>query len=263
MNGLYKRRGALKTIGIAAGTVFLNAAGQSRAIAAETASLLPQGATRLAELTRRLAAAPRRRDFKSVPMILDDREQWDYEALAEVFGYQGQPRQVWVNTDLAGQWPDAMRNALNTEIWSFRHPDTLLVAATHGSAHLALLDQAAWNKYALGQLPGNKLTSNTQLRKLPAQSIGVGDHRNVAGAYSTQDNSIPALLARGVVFMTCHNAIWELAETLHAAGSNPDKLAVDALAADLTNHVIPQAIVTPGIVATVLELQQAGFHYAH
>ncbi|CAM2169270.1 hypothetical protein PSAC2689_190125 [Paraburkholderia sacchari] len=60
--------------------------------------------------------------------------------------------------------------------------------------------------------------------------------------------------------MTCHNAIWELAETLHEAGNNPDKLAVDALAADLTNHVIPEAIVTPGIMATVLELRQLGFH---
>ncbi|WP_028218757.1 hypothetical protein [Paraburkholderia oxyphila] len=66
--------------------------------------------------------------------------------------------------------------------------------------------------------------------------VNFGDHRTVAGAWSTQDNSVPALLARGVVFMTCHNAIWELAETLHAAGSNPDKLAIDALAADLTCH---------------------------
>lgn len=48
------------------------------------------------------------------------------------------------------------------------------------------------------------------------------------------------------LFMTCHNAIWEL--------------AVDALAADLTDHVIPEAIVTPGIMATVLEFWQAGFH---
>ncbi|WP_197732845.1 hypothetical protein [Paraburkholderia pallida] len=58
--------------------------------------------------------------------------------------------------------------------------------------------------------------------------------------------------------MTCHNAVRELAETLHAAGSNPGKLAIDALAADLTNHVIPEAIVAP-----VLEFQQTGFHYAH
>ncbi|CAM2169266.1 hypothetical protein PSAC2689_190124 [Paraburkholderia sacchari] len=182
MTGLSRRRGALKTIGMAAGTVFLNAAGQSRAVAADTSSLLPQGATRLAELTKRLAAAPRRRDFKTVPMVLDHREQWDHEALTEGFGYQGKSRQVWVNTDLAGQWHDGMRNTLNTEIWSFRHPNTLLVSATHGSAHLALLSQSAWDKYGLGRLPGNKLASNTLLQTLPAQSIGVGDPRNIAGA---------------------------------------------------------------------------------
>ncbi|MFX1765213.1 hypothetical protein PWP93_22050 [Paraburkholderia sp. A1RI-2L] len=60
--------------------------------------------------------------------------------------------------------------------------------------------------------------------------------------------------------MTCHNAIRELAETLHEAGHNPTSIAIDALAADLTNHVIPEAIVAPGIMATVLELRQLGFY---
>ena len=37
---------------------------------------------------------------------------------------------------------------------------------------------------------------------------------------------------------------------------------LEALAAELTNHVIPSAIVTPGAVGTLPELQQVGFHYA-
>ena len=36
----------------------------------------------------------------------------------------------------------------------------------------------------------------------------------------------------------------------------------DALAADLTNHLIPGVVLTPGAVATLPELQQAGFYYA-
>jgi hypothetical protein len=59
----------------------------------------------------------------------------------------------------------------------------------------------------------------------------------------------------------CHHAIWEFAKTLHTSGPNPDKLATEELAADLTNHVLPQAIVVPGLVATIAELETAGFTY--
>jgi len=37
---------------------------------------------------------------------------------------------------------------------------------------------------------------------------------------------------------------------------------LEALAAELTTHVIPSASVTPGAVGTLPELQQVGFHYA-
>ena len=36
--------------------------------------------------------------------------------------------------------------------------------------------------------------------------------------------------------MACHNAIWEHAERLLNAEQNPDHLAVEAIAAELTNH---------------------------
>jgi len=65
-----------------------------------------------------------------------------------------------------------------------------------------------------------------------------------------------------VVFMSCHNAIWEQADTLIKRDQNPDHVAVDVLAADLTNHLIPGVVLIPGAVGTLPELQQAGFHYA-
>jgi len=57
------------------------------------------------------------------------------------------------------------------------------------------------------------------------------------------------LQRRGAVFMACHNAIWEHAERL-LNEQNPDHLAVEAIAAELTNHLIPNVVLTPGIVAT-------------
>ncbi|HDR9771643.1 TPA: transcriptional initiation protein Tat [Burkholderia cepacia ATCC 25416] len=262
MSDRHARRGALKTLGLAAGTALLAAARPARAAAPETGTLLPGGATHLADLTRRLAAAPRRRDFKTVPMILERPDQWDHAALAELAGYRGGPKQVWDNTELGGPWLNLMRNSLNAQIWSYRHPDFLVVSATHGSAHLALFDQAAWDKYGLAKFAGAAFPANTLLDAKPAQSKGAQDHESPDGAFSSHDNSIAALQQRGVVFLSCHNAIWELAERLDGANANPDKLPLDALAADLTNHVIPSAIVTPGAVGTLPELQQAGFTYA-
>jgi intracellular sulfur oxidation DsrE/DsrF family protein len=82
------------------------------------------------------------------------------------------------------------------------------------------------------------------------------------GPFSGEDNSIPALMRRGVVFMSCHNAIWEHAGTLIKLGLNPDRLSHDALAAELTNHLLTGVVLIPGAAGTLPELQQVGFHYA-
>jgi hypothetical protein len=65
-----------------------------------------------------------------------------------------------------------------------------------------------------------------------------------------------------LVFLACHNAIWELAEKLIAADVNPNKLSHEALAAELTNRLIAGAVLTPGIVGTIPEPQLGGFNYA-
>lgn len=64
------------------------------------------------------------------------------------------------------------------------------------------------------------------------------------------------------MFLACHNAIWEMTGKLLANGVNPDGLSHAAMAAELTNHLVDGVVLTPGIVATIPELQQAGFHYA-
>lgn len=220
------------------------------------------GAADLNALTERLAKAPRRRDFKTVPMILTQPSQWDHEALAEVLLYKQGPKQVWDNTDIASPWLNLMRNALNAQIWSFKHPDFLAVSATHGSAHLALYDQEMWDKYQLTRLAGEKFATNTLIEERKAAAANPANFEDPAGVFSPADNSIPALMRRSVVFMSCHNAIWEQAAGLIKANENPDKLSHEAMAAELTNHLIPGVILTPGVVGTLPELQQAGFYYA-
>ncbi len=257
------RRFALMTMGLGmvAGAAGLAALHDGVASAAGV-SLLPSGAKFLEELTARLSTAPRRRDFKTVPMILNDPDQWDHAALLEVIAYRGAPKQVWDNTGIASPWLNLMRNSLNAQVWSFRHPDFLVVSATHGTAHLALFEPAMWEKYQLAKLTGGKFQSNTLLAEQKGAAADPKDYENPDGAFSPHDNSIPALQRRGVVFLACHNAIWELAETLITAELNPDKFSHGALAAELTNHLIPGAVLTPGMVGTLPELQRARFDYA-
>jgi hypothetical protein len=256
------RRGAIQAIamGVAASVAGL-AGGPALAAAAEAPPLTPAGAASLDALMRRLAVAPRRRNFQTVPMILTEPEQWDHEALSEVLNYQPDTKQAWDMTDMAGPWLNLMRNALNAQVWSFRHPDFLVVAECHGTAQLALYDQAMWTKYEIEKLTGGKFKTNTLIEPKKAASANPRDFENPAGVFSPADNSIPALMARGVVFMSCHNAIWEQSAALLKQGINPDGLSHEALAAELTNHLVPGVVLTPGAVGTMPELQRAGFHY--
>jgi hypothetical protein len=258
------RRGVLRTFALtmATGAIGVASAGAKPAAAAVESALTPPGATHLDALKKRLAQAPRRRDFKTVPMILNDQEQWDHEALTEVLSYRPVPKQAWDNIDIGSPWLNLMRNALNSQIWSFKHPDFLTVSVTHGTALLALYDQTMWDKYQLTRLAGEKFKTNTLIIEQKAAAADPANYEDPAGPFSGEDNSIPALMRRGVVFMSCHNAIWEQAAALIKADVNPDKLSHAALAAELTNHLVDGAVLIPGAVGTLPELQQVGFHYA-
>jgi intracellular sulfur oxidation DsrE/DsrF family protein len=257
------RRGVLRTFALTMATsaIGLLSMGNRPAAAAAEPALTPTGARHLEAMKKQLAQAPRRRGFKTVPMILNNPEQWDHEALTEVLSYKPAPKQVWDNTEIGGPWLSMMRNALNSQIWSFKHPDFLTVSMTHGTAQLALYDQAMWDKYQLTRLAGEKFKTNTFIVESKAAAADPGNYEDPTGPFSDEDNSIPALMRRGVIFMSCHNALWEHSAALISAEVNPDKLSHAALAAELTNHLVDGVVLTPGAVGTLPELQQAGFHY--
>jgi hypothetical protein len=228
---------------------------------AHAEAVISPGAHTLPELMDRLRRAPRRRDFKTVPMILDHPNLWDDIALKEVLGYRGARKQVWDNTDIGSPWLNLMRNSVNAQVFSFGHADFLAVSATHGSAHLALFDQPMWDKYRLAAMAGGDFKTNTLIVPKPAPSQ-LSDFEDPNSVFGPAGNRIPELQRRGVVFLACHNAIWEMTGKLLANGVNPDRLSHAAMAAELTNHLVDGVVLTPGIVATIPELQQADFHYA-
>ena len=250
---LAPRRLGLKTLGLAIAAI-------GTAAASPGDPTIPKGAKTLRELTAHLAKIPRRRDFKTVPMILDHRDQWDAAALDAVLHYAGGPKQSWDNTEL-GPWLTTMRNSINNQVWSFKHPDFLAVSATRGGPLLALYDDYIWGKYDLTKLSGGKMAKNDLYAAPAAASADPADYQNPKGAFSASADSVQSLQRRGAVFLACHNAIWGQSERLVAIGSNPDKLSADALCAELSNHLVPGVVIVPGAVGTMVELASAGFSY--
>lgn len=252
----------LPLAGLGASMVGAALLGTAHKAAAQTISddLIHANATKLRALTAALAAAPRHRDYKTLPQIVTQGSQWDEAALNLVLAYNSNPKQVWDNTDLESSWLNGMRNALNSQIWAWKHPDFLIVSATHGSAHLALYDNYIWSKY-LSEFTGGKYKKNIWIEVPPGINTNPKDLEGANGPFSGAANSITILQRRGVVFCGCHYGIWELSGGLIKKGINPDKKTHQQLAAELSNHLIPGVIVTPGIVGTLSAFELAGFQY--
>ena len=252
------RRGALRALGQGTLVLSLTGALASRADA-EAASARPsQGA--LSSLNRTLATLPRRRGFHSVPFILNDKRFWDHDAADALLSYSAPQRQMWEATDLAGPWLNLMREAVNGQVFSHDHKDFLAVAAIHGGAHLALFTETAWAKYKFAAKTDDRLASNTLIVERPGVSPS-DDLQNLDGFYGPNNNNIITLQRRGMVFIACHDSIHAIARGLHIAPEFSGTPA-DAIAADLTNSLVPGAVLVPSVVAFIAELQRAGYSYA-
>jgi hypothetical protein len=214
MNQNSTRRQALASMAILSVASTAGAAASPSATPSPRVDLLPDGAKTLRELSDRLARTPRRRDFKTVPMILTSTDEWDSDALSQVIAYRGGPKQAFDNTDLEGPWLNLMRNSMNAQAWSWKHPDFLCVSATHGSAHYALYDDWVWDKYQLAKLTKGKFESNVFTKSAPAAAADPKDFEKADGVFSPDDNSIAVLQRRGAVFIACHNQVWEMSGAL-------------------------------------------------
>jgi hypothetical protein len=103
---------------------------------------------------------------------------------------------VWDNTVISGPWLNFMRNSMNAQVFSFRHPDFLAVSATHGTAHHALFDQPTWEKYQLAKLAGEKFNTNTLIIARPIPSTP-SDFDDAESVFGPAGDTIPAMQSRG------------------------------------------------------------------
>ena len=185
-------------------------------------SVVPQGAHALPELVERLRKAPRRRNFKTVPMILDHPDLWDDTALKEVIACRDTRKQIWDNTDIGSLWMNLMRDSLNAQVFSFGHRDFLTVRPR--TAPLTWRFSPRIFRTNTGSPRWQEATSRRTRSSFAAPSE-LSDFENPKSVFGPAGNTIPALQSRGVVFMACHNAIWEVTGKLLAKGVNPDRLS--------------------------------------
>lgn len=250
------RRAALGLIGQVGLMIGATAAGAADRTSDERRSPSEE----LDNFKKSLAAAPRRRNFKAVPFMVHDENLWDHEAAEIVLSYRYRTRQVWECTELGAPWLNLMREALNGQVFAHSNPGFLAVAALHGNAHLALFEQVAWDAYGLVSLAAKAATKNVFVAA-KAGTSPLDDLQNLSGYYGPENSTIAALQERGMVFIACHDSIHAIARNvLHASGG--DVATADRVAADLTNHLIPDAVLVPSVVAFLVELQRAGYTYA-
>ncbi len=225
---------------------------------ARSPDALASGAGALADLTRRLAAAPRRRGFNLVPFMIDRNDLWDHEASEILLGYRGDWKQMWEASEISSAWLNLMRESMNGQVFAHRHPDFLTVAAVHGTAHLTLFGQSMWDKYGLAANAGGKIATNTFVAEREGV-VPTDDRQKLDGFYGVGNNSIRTLQRRGAVMIACHDSIHAIARGVVAKSGtgNPD-----IVAADLTNNLIEGVVLVPSVVAYIVELQSAGFTYA-
>lgn len=263
MFGLEKptsRRFALGALGASA--VAAVAVGSSPVIAKDKTSTpaASKGGRKLRDLSTKLAEAPRRRDFTSVPFMADRKDLWDHEASAVLLGYDGGPRQVWEASEISSAWLNLIRESINGQVFAHGNADFLAVAAVHGTAHHVLFSQTMWDKYDLAQMAGAKTKRNDFIVEKTG-ATEKDDHQDVNGFYGPTNNNILSLQKRGAVFVACHDSIHAIARGVASRESN-SSLPADAVAADLTNNLVPGVVLVPSVVAYLAELQDARFTYA-
>jgi intracellular sulfur oxidation DsrE/DsrF family protein len=225
-----------------------------------SSTVATRGGRKLQIFSDKLAKAPRRRDFTSVPFMADRKDLWDHEASAVLLGYDGGPRQVWEASEISAAWLNLMRESINGQVFAHDNPDFLAVAAVHGTAHHVLFNQTMWDKYDLAQIAGAKSKRNDFVVE-KSGATEKDDHQDVDGFYGPANNNIVSLQKRGAVFVACHDSIHAIARGIALRESNSG-LPADAVAADLTNNLVSGVVLVPSVVAYLAELQDARFTYA-
>jgi intracellular sulfur oxidation DsrE/DsrF family protein len=194
-------------------------------------------------------------------------EDFDWEAFGAAIDVSAPIRHVWQAFAFRPQVFNNLKNVLNGLQFGYGyHPsDVHLVFAPHGPSSAYNYTDHVWQKYRIGDAldlrdpSGKRIESNTFI--VPKSNITASAELDDETGYY-QDTSIQRLQERGITFLTCATALQEQARIVRNGGFAPGGMTVDEIATDMLEHLIPNAVLVPSMVATVIVLERRyGYTY--
>jgi len=193
--------------------------------------------------------------------LIYQHSDWDFAEFDKLVRVQAKAKQMFDVRDIGGgKFLNNVKNSLNAFHYGYQIPveQIRIAVALHGPSNTLAFDDAMWEKYKLGEFvdlmdpdTGKPATRNVFFAKKPGGSTDIQDRASVF-----QDKSIQALQERGVKFMSCHTATEEQVAAL------TKKLGLTApiedTVKDLQAHVLPGALIVPGMTAAISLLQSEG-----
>ena len=199
------------------------------------------------------------------PLVYEHAD-WKFAEFDKVLKFKGRGKQLY---DLHGMengaFFNAIKNSFNGLQFGYGIPaeEIKIVTCTHGGSNVMNFDDSMWAKYKIGEWQKviDKETGAPAVRnvyfpkKNPKGSADLNDRKSVY-----QDDSLEALLGRGLQMLCCHNATTAQAGVL--IKQNGLTVSVEEVVADLQSHTLPGVIVVPAMVAAISMLQSEG-HYTY
>ncbi|HEY1427932.1 MAG TPA: hypothetical protein VGF18_00025 [Candidatus Tumulicola sp.] len=192
---------------------------------------------------------------------------FDWESFAAAIDVSAPVRHVWQAFAFRPQVFNNLKNVLNGLQFGYGYDpaDVHLVFAPHGPSSAYCYSDYIWKKYSIGEAmnlrdaAGTRVESNVFLTPKAGitESADLDDER---GIY--QDTSIQRLQDRGVTFLACATALQEQARIVRDGGFAPAGASASDIATDMLDHLIPNVVLVPSMVATVIVLQRRyGYTY--
>ena len=159
-----------------------------------------------------------------------------------------------------GDFLSPIKNSINGLQFGYNIPadQIKMVGALRGSANLINFDDSMWEKYQLGEYTktDDPKTSKPAIRNpFFTRKEGLSkDPQDQKSMY--QDYSAQAMMDRGMVFLSCHNATTHQAQgIIKKFGLKAD---VDEVVKDMQSHMLPGVISVPAMVSAIAMLQVDG-----
>jgi intracellular sulfur oxidation DsrE/DsrF family protein len=125
------------------------------------------------------------------------------------------------------------------------------VLAAHGRTGVVTYTDAAWEKYELGKM--------FDVKESP-KSDKIATHNIFLKAMDEDNPGVEDALNAGVVVLSCHNALLEMAR-----GLAKDKKfgSVDEIERDLIASLVPRVVLVPAMVIAIERAQKQGCAYQY